>query len=446
MPILSLLTSWTMWQYAPDRNAVFDAPSWSVAWRTDFLPDCAMSATRCNEGPVFVPAEINGGISIVGTTLYVESYDRRLYALDAMTGRVLWSAPLPNIAMNTPLVDDGIVVAGTGGGAGYTYVLDTTGTPALRRVQGDGIYAFNAQTGAVAWSFPTAGENMPTGVMAGDASPELIVTNGDDLASFIDVTRGSPLLSVRTPGGGIMSSLAESNGIVYGSTGFGWGSPILAQAFAAHDLSLVAESGWTWAMRASDGQLLWTAPYGNGHGSPVVADGIVFEESTIPASWTDIGIWRSQVAALDANTGRLLWSYVTAPGRAKSRGANNDAIGGVYEGGALYQTLPYAHAFAAFDGPSGRVIWNLPTHGVVKMSAVVASGRLYFGDSDGYLYVVDARTGNVEESLHFPSIFACSSPVIVGGTLFIANGSAVYALKLSDIDRGVIAFANGQSP
>ncbi|HEY9085190.1 MAG TPA: PQQ-binding-like beta-propeller repeat protein [Candidatus Tyrphobacter sp.] len=429
-----------MAQYSADRNAVFAVPDWDVSWSVDLSRDCPSNPALCIEtGTPFVPAEINGDLSIAGTTLYVESYDRRLYALDALTGRVTWSSPMTNIAMNAPLISNGAVIVGTGGGLGYAYAPDSHGTQVLRRSQGDDVMAFDTATGHLLWTFHTAGENMPTGVVTDADGPKVVFTSGDELAYVLDVTGGTRASAVGTPGSGIMSSLALSDGIIYGSSGYGWGSPILYKAFATHDSVLAAHAGWTWAM--SGGKLLWTSPYGNGHGSPVVGDGTVFVESTVVGSWTNISIWRTEVDALDAVTGRLRWRYVTAPGTAHSPGSNNDAIGGVYEAGVLYQTLPYARAFAAFDGASGRIVWAIPTHGIVKMSGVVAAGKLYFGDSEGYLYVVDAASGAVEQQVKFPSLFACSSPVIVGQTMFVANGSTLYALRLTDLNRGILSSA-----
>ena len=48
--------------------------------------------------------KINGSFSVVGKTLYVESFDKHLYAIDYTTGKIRWSAPLSDIAMNSPIV------------------------------------------------------------------------------------------------------------------------------------------------------------------------------------------------------------------------------------------------------------------------------------------------------------------------------------------------------
>jgi eukaryotic-like serine/threonine-protein kinase len=425
-----------MYQYAADHNAVFDSPDWNVSWKVDVVNDCTRSAGACFESSTYIKAEINGGLSIVGTTLYFESFDKRLYAFDALTGQEIWSAPLSNVAMNTPIVANGVVIA-DGGGASR-YVMDSSGNDVLGRPGGDTIHAFNAQTGAPLWQFETLGENMPAGLAALGSSPSFFFTNGDNHAYALDLLHGSLLWKVKTPGGGVMSSLTESDGMLYGSTGYGVGSWFYDKALKERNAFMTAHAGWTWAMRESDGQLLWLSDYGDGHATPAVADGSVFQESTVVGSWTDVNIRSSEVVALDARTGALRWRYVGAPATAISKGTNDDAIGGTYLNGMLYQTLPHGSQFAAFDGRTGAIVWKIATHAPVKMSSVVTGGRVYFGDTAGYLYVVRASDGAIEQAMKLASIFTTSAPVVVGRTLFIANGSSVYALRLEDLDRGSI--------
>ena len=424
---------WPMLQYSPDRNAVFDTPDWNVSWKVDTAKDCTADPSDCFQSATYVLAEINGGLSIVGTTLYAESYDRRLYAFDARTGVEKWSAKLDNIAMNAPLVADGRVIVG-GGGASVTSV-DARGVEILGRPGGDDVLAFDAATGAPDWTYHTGGENMPTGAVVGST---YVFTDGDQLARALDVGSGRELWSTGTDGRGVMSSLVQQDGVIYGNTGFGLNSSVMKNIYLKRDAAAAEAAGRTWAMRAADGTYLWQAPYGHGLGSPALGGGMVFVESSVPADWSNGLVARSEVVALDAATGRLAWKYESGPGMALSRGTNEDQIAGTYADGVLYQSLPYTSEFAAFDAATGRIRWKIPTRGIVKMSGVVAGGRVYVGDTKGNLYVLDAATGAPQQILAFPSIFDCSSPLVVGRTLFIANGSALYAIRLSDLAKGIV--------
>src|SRR5947199_10382141 len=64
--------AWPMYQFGATHNAVFDQPVMQADWQTG-LGD-----------------RINGGFALAGTTLYAVSFDHKLYAIDAPTGKILW--------------------------------------------------------------------------------------------------------------------------------------------------------------------------------------------------------------------------------------------------------------------------------------------------------------------------------------------------------------------
>jgi outer membrane protein assembly factor BamB len=142
----------------------------------------------------------------------------------------------------------------------------------------------------------------------------------------------------------------------------------------------------------------------------------------------------SEVYALNAHTGKFLWKFSSDVALFDSLGEL--AIGGLYHRGIFYESLPHAREFAAIDAKNGHLLWKTPTHGAVKMSGVISSGLLFFADMSGYLYVVRASDGAVIQSIKFAGGFQSSAPVIVGKTLFIANGSAVYAVPIDDLIAG----------
>lgn len=413
--------SWPMYQFGPDHNAVFDSPSWNVTWRADFGD------------------QINGSLSIVGSTVFVESFDKHLYAMDATTGRLLWKAPLSNIAMNTPLVGGGLVYAGTGSNESYP----EPSNPAVLyagRPGGDDIDAFDRTSGAKVWSYNIVGEAMPTGVLTSGEGSRLVFATGDKHAYALAAATGSLLWKVGILGNDAMSSLAEDNGLIFGSTGYGLFWPVMLRAYENRDTAMMDNSGWSWALRPQDGQMAWVVPHGRGLGSPAAGDGIVFIESEQFSGWYGKPQFLvSEIDALDEMTGRLIWKYVSSPGSFSAKGSGLEDIGGVFWHHRFFDALPYARTFAAFDAKTGRLAWQIHTEEQVKMSPLIYGDKILFGDTNGLLYIANVRDGSIVRKVQFPGTFTCSSPVIVSNTLFVTNGNALYALKLDDLERGTFS-------
>ena len=131
-----------------------------------------------------------------------------------------------------------------------------------------------------------------------------------------------------------------------------------------------------YALNAATGKPLWSYQTSNNTwSSPALANGIVY-----------IGASDGNVYALNAATGDLLWKYTT--GRCKSFSSPAVADGAVYIGsrdGNLY----------ALNASTGAPLWKYRTLGPVDASP--GSGHrhrvLRGGLSDNTLYALDASTG-----------------------------------------------------
>jgi outer membrane protein assembly factor BamB len=67
------------------------------------------------------------------------------------------------------------------------------------------------------------------------------------------------------------------------------------------------------------------------------------------------------------------------------------------------------------------------------MSPVVKGDAVYFGDTAGIFYRVDRKTGHIIHASSYLQPFSTSPPVIVGDTIFVANGRTVVAAPLDEI-------------
>jgi outer membrane protein assembly factor BamB len=91
---------------------------------------------------------VYSGAAVWRRTVYVGTYDGLLYALDAATGDVKWKIDAPGAVHSAPTVMDGLV---------YYAVCSTCGAAASRAVKRgpDGTHAVDARTGRTVWSFPS---------------------------------------------------------------------------------------------------------------------------------------------------------------------------------------------------------------------------------------------------------------------------------------------------
>ena len=135
---------------------------WRYAYKTAYRDDFGF-----DEGPRAVPVVANGRVYTFGA-------EGQLHALDAATGRRIWSVDTTGRfgvrkgffgAAGSPLVEDGRVIANVGGTDG---------------AKGAGIVAFNAETGAVLWTATDhqASYSSPVGATFGGRRHAVFFTRG----------------------------------------------------------------------------------------------------------------------------------------------------------------------------------------------------------------------------------------------------------------------------
>ncbi|HKU68208.1 MAG TPA: PQQ-binding-like beta-propeller repeat protein [Candidatus Baltobacteraceae bacterium] len=401
-PLTSHMPAWSMYQYSPGRNAVFESSRTQAPWAYD------------------AKAKINGGLALAGDTLLFTTFAHNVVALDTRNGRELWTAAVSNVAMSTPIVAGSAVYVGTGKNG----ELDKRANLALRfrfagkdvwgGRQGDEIAAFNLRDGKRLWTYRTVGEDMPSAVYDGG---RLIFANGDWHAYALRADTGEQLWSTDVGGVSTMSSaVIAGKNVVVGVCTDG-----ISKSSAV-------------ALDPATGRIVWRSNYGHCDSSPAYGDGKVFLSSVEPTKQRYVG--RTVVAAVDANTGRTIWRYRSAAAGLWTIVASDEsAIAGTYVGGTYYQAAPLDRKLLAFDGATGKLRWSFDTAGPVKMSPVIKNGRLYVGDTVGVLYTLDAASGKLLELRPFKKPFTTSPPIVAGNTIFIVNGTSVYAMPLSGETR-----------
>lgn len=116
----------------------------------------------------------------------------------------------------------------------------------------------------------------------------------------------------------------------------------------------------------------------------------------------------------------LAWA-VSFPDAIRARSQPAVAHGNVYVGSQSSGVL-------ALDAKHGCVRWQFPTSAEVRTGIVVdpREPRIYFGDLVGYVYAVDARSGELlwrDRPDDHPSLTITAAPVIHDGDLFVSLSS-----------------------
>ncbi|MGC9369892.1 MAG: PQQ-binding-like beta-propeller repeat protein [Paracoccaceae bacterium] len=303
-------------------------PDGQALWSADLTP--ASERTRDATG---------GGLAYEDGRVFATTGFGTLVALDAATGAELWTQRTDAAVTGAPAVADGLV-----------YVVG----------RDNRAWAVRAEDGRVQWQIP--GTPSPSGMLGG-AAPAV----GDQLAVF--PFGSSELVAVLRKGGvRVWSALlsGQRRGRVYAQVKDITGDPVID----GDVLYAGNQQGRLAAMRAANGERLWTAEEG-AYGPVWPVAGAVFLMSD-----------QNELVRLDAETGARVWG-VQLPYFTKKRVKRRDAI------------------FAHF-GP------------------VLAGGRLIVASDDGLLRFFDPATGAEQGTLALPG-GAAAGPVVAGQTLYVVS-------------------------
>ncbi len=309
---------------------------------------------------------------VANGAVYVASTDGNLYALNATTGALLWSFP----GGGSPAVANGVAYVSSGN-----------------------LYALNANTGALLWTFPG-----PVG--SPTVANSVVYLGCGFYVCAVNAATGALLWQYTNIEG--ISDLAVGNGYVY---------------FGSEDPSNW-DQGTFYVLDAGTGALVWSQVVGNsqngyvGFSTPAVGGGQVCVNVLT-------SLQQQQYASLFCLGGGGQHGF-NAPASAPAV-----AYGMVYDGVSAY-SYGTRHFPATLYAMSGGVLWDYVPSGSSISPQALANGVIYFGA--GYLYALNANTGAL--LWQYP-VEVESSPVVVNGVVYVGSGDGnIYAFGLTGGGRG----------
>ncbi len=384
--------------------------------------------TTLTKGPMIFNGAYSDGRFFRGGT-----DDNTMYCFNATNGAILWTYSPPNET-------EGYFVTGPAVAYGMVYEMNKDGY----------FYAFDVQTGEVVWKYKGPNETLLWPGMPAVADGKVYVTTGE-VAQYFGQVGVSQFACLNAFTGQLLwemplEALAprESIAIAYGNLYMIPGNVTTSvDASSGNEYSRLDElwcigsgsaQASNWSMWRSDPEHSSTAPAGpsslslawkfptNGSviSSPTVVDGVVY-----------VGSQDKNIYAIGAWSGALIWKFATQ-GAVESAPAVVD--GKVYTGG----DDGYVYCLNA---DTGKLLWktfvngNLPfTYNtiVMKSSPAVSGGRVYIGSLDGNLYALDANSGNVVWKTQTDGPIESSPAVADGAVYFVSqepDNAALYRLN-----------------
>jgi len=342
------------------------------------------------------------------------------------TNQTLWSYMIGKYMIrSSPAVADGVVFMNAGAG----------------------VYALNATTGALIWSYTTGSSVYSCPAVADGV---VFVGSCDNKTYALNATTGALIWSYTT-GSSVYGSAAVADGVVFvGSdkvyalnetTGALIWSYIGGFAFSVNSCPAVADGvvfvgsldDKVYALNETTGALIWSYTTGGDvyWSSAAVADGVVF-----------VGSCDDKVYALNETTGALIWSYTTGASVLSSPAL---ADGKVYVGSDDYNVY-------CLNATTGALIWSYTTGGKVYSSAAVADGVVFVGSLDDKVYALNETTGALIWS-YTTGGDVNSCPAVADGVVFVGSadyktyafGSSVRDVALTYVLSSTLKAYAGQS-
>ena len=339
-------------------------------WRTGVGDGAGESGVRLR------PAVVDG-------VLYADSTDGTIAAIDAASGKTVWSKSSRAhgwFGWGDKKRQDARYAGGPAAGGDLVAVGTLDGH----------VYGINAKDGSPRWEATLNSEVLASPVISGNL---VVVRTGDGRVYGLDVTTGErrwaydqgsvPLLSLRGNG-----PLLVANGVVF---------------FGSDDGKMVA-------LRLDNGEKLWEQTLASGEGRTEIerlsdADGaIMIDGATLYGA-----AYHGNLVAFDGPSGRPLWSHPFSTYTSLALGT------------ALYGVDDQSQV-RAFDKNGGADIWKNDALKYRWLTGPAVQGDyVVVGDLEGYVHWLQTGDGALAARERLSKKAIRAQPLVVGDTVYVED-------------------------
>jgi outer membrane protein assembly factor BamB len=443
-----------MWGGSPDRNMVSEETGLPESWDVGSGLNLRWRAELGSESygnPVVAGGVVYVGTNNAGLRLPEEGGDRGvLLALSVEDGSLLWQAsfekletgevndwPLVGLCSSPYVEGERLYVVSN---RAEVVALDARG---FRDGENDGPVVDEPRQGPenadVIWRFDMRAEvgsfphNMAATSPVGAFGLIFVnTTNGHDESHDHLPSPDAPgLIAIDAATGELVwRDAGPGPGVLHGQ----WSSAAVGRAAGVDQVVLGQGDGWvrSWAPRS--GELLWEIDASPTGDDPTAERNDILATPVFHGGRVNVAT--GQDPENGEGEGRLIAIDATGRGDLTPEGQlwENTGIRRSLSTVAVHEGIAYAADFSGFfhavDAATGEALWTYDTFASVWGSPLVADGRVYLGDEDGDVAVLEAgrelkllAENSVGEAVY-------SSPVAAQGTLYVMSRSRLFALAL----------------
>jgi outer membrane protein assembly factor BamB len=351
-----------------------------------------------------------------------------LMAFDAKTGAFRWQSTHEKLASgrandwphqgvaSSPMVEDGRVY----------YVSNRAELVCLDAKDGARVWTFDMM--AEVGTFP---HNLANSSPVGFGELVFVSTsNGHDESHLkMPSPRAPSLVAVNKKTGRLVwADASAGDRVLHGQ----WASPTVGRIGGVDQVIMGQGDGWVRGFEAPTGKKLWefdTNPKdavwpktrNEIVGTAVVHDGLVYiANGHDPEHGEGVG----HLYAIDASKR----GDITETGRVWHYGAIRRSISTAAVKDGIVYYPDFSGFLHALDAKTGQPLWTHDLFAAIWGSPLVADGRVYLGDEDGDVVILQAgRERKVLAEMTLGSA-VYSTPVAAGGVLYISNRNQLFAL------------------